>query len=300
MAMGPIRIPDASLSGMFLYLWVKYCFNLTMMKQVMIMKMHSYLTVNGYLQNVSGHVEKTTKSLRTLVASVAGGWDAAIREAEANRARLDEKTQGSDEATSGTSAAPTPSNGSIPSTPGIQILEVDGTTKAVIDADAAATLRRRLVRAAADAEAGGDTPVRPMAQRHVTHSEPPPPRPTGRTDSGAGLADPHPRAPGVHPLVDHPDARVSEMARELSELEAELVSTGPRYVRWPDNIGWKNFAEYMLIPSLVYELEYPRTDRLVHPQNSRPILMEGHLGYAHFMCSRKQLRRSVHSHCSTL
>ena len=46
-------------------------------------------------------------------------------------------------------------------------------------------------------------------------------------------------------------------------MEAELVSTGPEYVRWPDNVTWKNFAVYMLIPTLVYELEYPRTERYV-------------------------------------
>jgi len=66
---------------------------------------------------------------------------------------------------------------------------------------------------------------------------------------------------GPHPLVDHPDEKISELAQEFSELDTELASTGPAKVRWPNNISWSNFAEYQLIPTLVYDLEYPRTER---------------------------------------
>ena len=64
-----------------------------------------------------------------------------------------------------------------------------------------------------------------------------------------------------YPLVDHPDEKVSELAEEFSKLDAELVSTGSAKVRWPNNISWSNFADYQLIPTLVYDLEYPRTER---------------------------------------
>ena len=66
---------------------------------------------------------------------------------------------------------------------------------------------------------------------------------------------------GPHLLVDHPDERISELAQEFLEFDSELVSTGPAKVRWPNNIGWSNFADYQLIPTLVYDLEYPRTER---------------------------------------
>ena len=46
-------------------------------------------------------------------------------------------------------------------------------------------------------------------------------------------------------------------------MEGELTGIGPEYVRWPENITYKNFAVYQLVPTLVYELEYPRTDRYV-------------------------------------
>jgi sterol O-acyltransferase len=66
-----------------------------------------------------------------------------------------------------------------------------------------------------------------------------------------------------HPLVHHPNPEISALATEYSELESELVSSGPERVRWPENITFKNFAVYQLIPTLVYELEYPRTKRYV-------------------------------------
>lgn len=66
---------------------------------------------------------------------------------------------------------------------------------------------------------------------------------------------------GQHPLVDHPDEKIAQLAQEFSELDSELVSTGPGKVRWPKNISWRNFADYQLIPTLVYELEYPRTEK---------------------------------------
>jgi sterol O-acyltransferase len=75
--------------------------------------------------------------------------------------------------------------------------------------------------------------------------------------------DDKPKDAASHPLVDHPDPHISTLATEYAELESELVSSGPERVRWPENITFKNFAVYQLIPTLVYELEYPRTKRYV-------------------------------------
>ncbi|KAI0272515.1 MBOAT, membrane-bound O-acyltransferase family-domain-containing protein [Gloeopeniophorella convolvens] len=105
----------------------------------------------------------------------------------------------------------------------------EGASKSYVDVPVAAALRNRLVRAA---EA---TPV---------------------------PDDEKPKGAVPHPLVDHPDPEISALATEYSELESELVSSGPEYVRWPNNITFKNFAVYQLIPTLVYELEYPRTNKI--------------------------------------
>jgi len=63
-------------------------------------------------------------------------------------------------------------------------------------------------------------------------------------------------------LVDHPDPEISALATEYFEFASELVSSGPERVRWPENITLKNFAVYQLIPTFVYELEFPRTNRI--------------------------------------
>ncbi|KAI9458108.1 MBOAT, membrane-bound O-acyltransferase family-domain-containing protein [Russula earlei] len=76
------------------------------------------------------------------------------------------------------------------------------------------------------------------------------------------LDDDKPKNTTSHLLVNHPDPQISALATEYSELESELVSSGPERVRWPENITFKNFAMYQLFPTLVYELEYPRTKRI--------------------------------------
>jgi sterol O-acyltransferase len=69
--------------------------------------------------------------------------------------------------------------------------------------------------------------------------------------------------PPPHPLVHHPNAEIATLAGEYSDVLSELRSSGPKdYTQWPENVTWKNFAVYQLIPSLVYELEYPRTTKI--------------------------------------
>ncbi len=47
----------------------------------MIMKMHSYMATNGYLQNVDRQHQRTLKALRSATSRV-GGWDSARTEAK--------------------------------------------------------------------------------------------------------------------------------------------------------------------------------------------------------------------------
>ncbi|GJJ11249.1 hypothetical protein Clacol_005481 [Clathrus columnatus] len=65
-----------------------------------------------------------------------------------------------------------------------------------------------------------------------------------------------------HPLAYHPDQRIADLARNIIEMRSELVSSGPAQVRWPENISWANYWDYLLVPSLVYDIEFPRTDRV--------------------------------------
>jgi sterol O-acyltransferase len=185
----------------------------------MIMKMHSYIYVNGYLQWVDREAKKALEVLHKETER-AGGFEAAVAVAKIHRKEVDGASVRSDSG----SSTPDGPNGYIGG--GKSFLEVE--------VSAASVLRQRLAAAAAAR--------------------------TNETVVTDGITDTAEES-GPHPLVDHPDEKISELAQEFSELDVELVSTGPAKIRWPNNISWGNFAVYQLIPTLVYDLEYPRTER---------------------------------------
>jgi len=185
------------------------------------MKMHSYIYVNGYLQWVDREAKKALELLHKETERV-GGLETAVAISKIHRKEVDAVSVRSDSGAS-TPDAPNGHAGGDRS-----FLEVE--------VSAAAVLRQRLAAAAA----AGTTRGEAVAAEHITE-----------------VTEDY----GPHPLVDHPDDKISELAQEFSELDAELVSTGPSKVRWPNNISWSNFADYQLIPTLVYDLEYPRTER---------------------------------------
>lgn len=63
-------------------------------------------------------------------------------------------------------------------------------------------------------------------------------------------------------LVDYSDEKIHKLANECADLEEELTSPGPNGTRYPDNLTYANYLDYLLIPTLVYELEYPRTSSI--------------------------------------
>ncbi|KAG6831097.1 hypothetical protein H0H92_012774 [Tricholoma furcatifolium] len=204
--------------------WVQSGF-LTLHSLVMIMKMHSYMTVNGQLQRAAMQSEKVFDLLRQATTSV-GGWENAIGDAKIRRLEAEAAAN-----LGSVSAGSTPS--ATPGTP----YAPEGSTTSYTDAATASALRRRLANVSQATE--GNISVTDLTD-HTQTSRPLEP----------------------HILIDHPDEQIADLAREYSELQSELTSPGPIYVTWPNNITLKNFALYQLIPTLVYELEYPRTDKI--------------------------------------
>jgi sterol O-acyltransferase len=187
------------------------------------MKMHSYMAVNGYLQEVDVKAAEIERKLRERTEKL-GGWDQAVSDARTRRDELDQLD---------TTPSETPAlikSGSYFSPP------------------AATALRNRLQ----------NLEVPPSLRRDLSgnsiQSEPSslPPAPT---------LPPPPAIPTPHPLVDHSDKIIATLAHDLSELELELTSTGKNKIRWPANLTWWNYFDYQFLPTLVYELEYPRTER---------------------------------------
>lgn len=190
------------------------------------MKMHSYMSVNGCLQHLNAQSQHLLDRLRA-ETEAHGGWNACLSSAIARQAELD----------AATSADPTPLDtpSELP----------DGTKRPLSNIPTADTLRKRLVAAAAAAAVRAGTAHTEGPQTHVL---------PGREKHDAATP---------MTLVDHPDEHISALAKEYAELESELTSSGPQRVRWPENVTFRSFAIYQLIPTLVYELEYPRTDRCV-------------------------------------
>lgn len=60
-------------------------------------------------------------------------------------------------------------------------------------------------------------------------------------------------------LVDFSDEKIWNLANDCVDLEEEMTSTGVEKVTWPNNVTYANYIDYLLVPTLVYELEYPRT-----------------------------------------
>lgn len=209
--------------------WVQSGF-LTLHTLVMMMKMHSYMNINGYLQHVSQQTKQLMSQLRKATEAV-GGYEQAMAVAKARRRELDQTT----------------SNGDVTDGASTPVSEASSTTTPPRDA----TLRRRMNATTPELANGGDG----------MHTN-------GIVTTGNRILQPEEVVkPGPHPLTDYPDEDISNLAREFSDLSSELVSNGPEYVHWPNNVTYRNFLDYLLIPTLVYELEYPRTDKYVLPNS---------------------------------
>ncbi|RPD64216.1 MBOAT-domain-containing protein [Lentinus tigrinus ALCF2SS1-7] len=213
--------------------WVQSGF-LTLHSLVMIMKMHSYLSTNGQLAQTNQQANRILTQLKK-ATEAEGGWDAALKKAELAMLQQD---------------SPIPSG-----TPDVPIDAPLGSTTSYMDARMAVTLRQRLAskaspHGAANGEIGNGTAssVKTTGTRVMSEVE----------STAIPINPPSPS----EILMYHPSEDIASLAKTHVELERELTGPIEGKVRWPANISFKDFAWYQLTPTLVYELEYPRTDRI--------------------------------------
>lgn len=210
--------------------WVQSGF-MTLHALSMLMKVHSYCSLNGELSERARQLKKDEKALRKAVDELGGrqaleregreAWEKACAEAAQEKAGTNGVA-----ASSGSRLAPPPPANAQP-------------VSSDEDGAATSTLRQR------------PSPARrrslsPSASRRAV--VPPP----SRKD------EPH----DVETLTWHPNERVSHLAIAICEAREALSSGGVARVTFPDNVTVLNFVDYLLVPTLVYELEYPRTDSI--------------------------------------
>lgn len=184
---------------------------LTLHSLTMLMKVHSYLAMNGAMSEKRILLQKSKKQLDEAVEK-QGGWSKVLYQA-------------SRETTNGASAAKVPANGHLGVSSAIGKDELSPTTGSF---DSALSRRRR------------------SSNRS---------NPLERTDL---LTDPKdPRR-----LIDYSDEAIYNLANDCIDLQEDLTSTGKSAITWPANVTYANYIDYLLVPSLVYELEYPRTNSI--------------------------------------
>jgi sterol O-acyltransferase len=53
------------------------------------------------------------------------------------------------------------------------------------------------------------------------------------------------------------------LIREIETMDRELTGPVSGQISYPHNLTFANFADYMLCPTLIYELEYPRVAKYI-------------------------------------
>lgn len=200
----------------------------------MIMKMHSYLSTNGQLALVNKQADRLFAQLKK-ATETEGGWDSALKTAESAMVQEESPVE------SGTPDAPADAP--------------EGSTTSYIDARTAVTLRQRLL----NKSVSDGAPVNGAAHNGSVSI---------KTTGTRIMSVDTPAVVPLHPpssseiLAHHPSEQVATLAKAHVELERELIGTVEGAVRWPANITLRDFAWYQLTPTLVYELEYPRTEAI--------------------------------------
>ena len=220
---------------------------------VLMMKIHSYLALNGYLSTVAALQKKTERALyRT--CEEAGGYEKALHEAKMAREAKEEEEERLHHDNNDTSGTATPAGTPNPILMAGKMNHIE-----------ASSLRHRLLA----------VPQRSLSSTSMSEN-----------GNGNGNANLH-SGPNFsvsndavrikptyqHPLVHHPNPAISSLAHNISEMEVELTKKAigdetngvkeGKGTRWPENINLWNFFDYQCLPTLCYELEYPRNKRSV-------------------------------------
>ena len=222
-------------------------------------QMHSYMAHNGMLATVFRRLGKERKQLSSLVGSHPGGAEAAYAEAAAHKAELEaQEAMGSARSTPvGTPGIITPGLEPPASAPIVAPttieLELPKTNGHYVPPTPDANDLRRRVAATSTPKKRKSVPATEALPKIS------PSLPQGTSLEPSHMSSPH-ESKAPSPLSWHPDQQIATLARNIDAMEDELKSNGKLGLVWPQNVTYQHFLDYMSLPTLVYQLEYPRTN----------------------------------------
>ncbi|BEI84302.1 hypothetical protein CcaverHIS002_0409060 [Cutaneotrichosporon cavernicola] len=211
-----------------------------------MMKMHSYMSHNGMLANVNARLIEEKRTLHEYLNSLPGGHEAALAEAAERKGELEAREASAPRISEPATPAPTPTP------PQIRVPNDNG---AVLSETSA-----RLGLNGNAKKKNGEVRRRIRSSKPATDALPAPQSglPRGTSLEPAHTTSPHAkRAPTL--LAWSSDPKIALLARNIDAMSDELCSNGERGLVWPQNVTYKHFIEFMFFPTLVYQLEYPRT-----------------------------------------
>nr|XP_019049785.1 sterol O-acyltransferase [Kwoniella bestiolae CBS 10118]OCF28715.1 sterol O-acyltransferase [Kwoniella bestiolae CBS 10118] len=232
-----------------------------------IAQMHSYMSHNGMLATVYFQLQEEKRQLEEAIKHIPGGREQLLSEAADRKAHL--------EALEGPTPVGTPG-------PGTPALSSRSSFSAPIASnttgyeDPSAALRRQVGGFTESSSAREDTPESGLApsaeirqrksiskpkKKHQATDALPPPRPNlplGTSLEPSHSTLPHEPSP-PSPLAWSSNEQIALLARNIDAMQEELKSNGAKGLVWPQNVTYKHFLDFMFFPTLVYQLEYPRT-----------------------------------------
>lgn len=204
---------------------------------------------NGMLATVYFRLQQEEAELNDLLETLPGGREAVMAEAAERRAELEKQEADADQ---GTTPAGTP----IPGTPAGIPMTPTGSTHYT---DPSEAFRRHLINMT---ESNGHS-TGPHKKKSTLATDALP-QPQADLPVGTSLEPSHTttpretRPPGT--LAWSTNERVALLARNMDAMQDELRSNGAKGLVWPQNVTYRHFFEYFTFPTLVYQLEYPRTN----------------------------------------
>lgn len=245
--------------------------------------MHSYMAHNGMLATVYFRLQQEKKHLDDVLANSPEGQQAVIEEATARRAQYSDNSTPVGTPGGGATPLGTPFTPGRISPPNVTFATTqDGTTSyAKLGHTTGGAPDTFGYRRGSDPDTGKrDAAIRESKSRGdgdglrrrsiVNHANegkkrgsgmplPDPDLPHGTSLEPSHNTMPHsPREPNV--LSYSSDEKIAVLARNVDMMEDELRSNGANGLVWPQNVTYRNYFDYMFFPTLVYQLEYPRTD----------------------------------------